>query len=213
MRTLEQCKAEIFRRSEEKINIRKQRRKHILVGCIPVILCISALSLIYFPGKFANKAGTPAETYENVNGSIVTSVAEVRVDGEKLQLSYTDPNQIFSICNILLPDGSMAGQNGISESTEIAPEGDTLQPTENTSGYVPDQNSETKAPERTDVTATYGSAIGYTITLVSHDGAEETYYLCGNTIRNTTTKHKYTLPQNKLEELIRLLGIPSITFP
>ena len=45
MRSLEECKAEIFRRSEEKIKKRKQQRTRILAVCLPLCLCVGALAL------------------------------------------------------------------------------------------------------------------------------------------------------------------------
>lgn len=45
MRSLEECKVEIFRRSEEKIKKRKQQRTRILAICLPLCLCVGALAL------------------------------------------------------------------------------------------------------------------------------------------------------------------------
>ena len=39
MRNMDQCKAEMFGRSEEKIRNRKKTRNRILCGCIPLVLC------------------------------------------------------------------------------------------------------------------------------------------------------------------------------
>ena len=49
MRNLEDCKAEIFRRSEERIKERKRARKRVLACCIPLCLLLVAGGLYLRP--------------------------------------------------------------------------------------------------------------------------------------------------------------------
>ena len=49
MRNLEDCKAEVFRRSEERIKERKRKRNRVLVGCIPLCLLLVAGGLYIRP--------------------------------------------------------------------------------------------------------------------------------------------------------------------
>ena len=51
MRELNECKAEVFRRSEKRMKERKRRRKHILLTCIPMVLCIMMLGVYVLPEK------------------------------------------------------------------------------------------------------------------------------------------------------------------
>ncbi len=49
MRNLEDCKAEVFRRSEERIKERKRKRNHVLAWCIPLCLLLVAGGLYIRP--------------------------------------------------------------------------------------------------------------------------------------------------------------------
>jgi len=49
MRNLEDCKAEVFRRSEERIKERKRKRNRVLVCCIPLCLLLVAGGLYIRP--------------------------------------------------------------------------------------------------------------------------------------------------------------------
>jgi len=57
MRSLEACKAEIFRRSEEKIKQRKKMRNRVLAACVPVCLCVVIGAAGVFSGAFGAKSG------------------------------------------------------------------------------------------------------------------------------------------------------------
>ena len=49
MRNLQECQAEVFRRSEKRIHERKKRRAHLLMLCIPLALCITIIGAYLFP--------------------------------------------------------------------------------------------------------------------------------------------------------------------
>ena len=49
MRELNECKAEVFRRSEKRIKERKQHRNQMLAGCIPLVLCIAVAGVYFLP--------------------------------------------------------------------------------------------------------------------------------------------------------------------
>ncbi|MCI8331440.1 MAG: hypothetical protein HFE78_01235 [Clostridiales bacterium] len=49
MRNLEECKAEVFRRSEKRIKERKKKRKQILTGLVPFCFCLVLLSAVNLP--------------------------------------------------------------------------------------------------------------------------------------------------------------------
>lgn len=55
MRELNECTAEVFRRSENRIKERKKKRNHVLAWCIPLCLLIAVCSVIpLMPGEPAN---------------------------------------------------------------------------------------------------------------------------------------------------------------
>lgn len=65
MRSLEECKAEIFRRSEEKIKQRKKMRNRVLATCVPVCLCVVIGAAGAFSGAFGAKSENMAQAPES----------------------------------------------------------------------------------------------------------------------------------------------------
>lgn len=72
MRELNECKAEILRRSESEIKKRKQRRKTILSWCIPLCLVLSLWSVFFLPAMLpagSDMAGNDEE-FPDTNYSV-----------------------------------------------------------------------------------------------------------------------------------------------
>ena len=65
MRSLDECKAEIFRRSEEKIKQRKKMRNRVLAACVPVCLCVVIGAAGAFSGAFGAKSENMAQAPES----------------------------------------------------------------------------------------------------------------------------------------------------
>ena len=65
MRSLDECKAEIFRRSEEKIKQRKKMRNRVLAACVPVCLCVVIGAAGVFSGAFGAKGENMAQAPES----------------------------------------------------------------------------------------------------------------------------------------------------
>ncbi len=64
MRDFNECKAEVFRRIEEGIRLRRQRRNRVLACCIPLCLCIAVLSVYALPELLP--AGKSNDMPENI---------------------------------------------------------------------------------------------------------------------------------------------------
>ena len=85
MRTLEQCKAEVFRRSEEKIRKRKVVRRCVIAACLPLCLFMSFWAVMILPAMMpasadnAEKNGSPMELYDDTEKEFPTSTATVAV--------------------------------------------------------------------------------------------------------------------------------------
>lgn len=56
MRNLEECRAEVFRRSEARIRARKRRNIAILTACVPLVLCVALVWAAGLPGKTGERA-------------------------------------------------------------------------------------------------------------------------------------------------------------
>lgn len=85
MMNFEERKAEIFRRSDERIKIRKQNRRRIVMSCIPIVICAGVLSAAFAQGNFTEKAdsipnswgiSTDKATVQKTEGSAYGSLAE-----------------------------------------------------------------------------------------------------------------------------------------
>jgi len=192
MRDLKECQAEVFRRSEKRIKERKRRRNHILMACIPIVLCVSLFSVLNLPDMMSAGSSDFAapEMYangltEDMCGSLSCTVTKITVAGSGFSQSYTDLDQILRISNQLYTYETRGWGDG---NSEVADDEDG---SENISGFISDS-----------------ATAGYRITLVMHEGENARYLLAGNTLKNLITNQAHTLTQMQVNELYDLLGIP-----
>ena len=70
MRKLDECRAEVFRRSENRIIKRKKNRRRVIACCAPLILFVTVWSATSLPGILsgADNDKVPGEPYVNVSG-------------------------------------------------------------------------------------------------------------------------------------------------
>ena len=196
MRELHECQAEVFRRSEKRIKERKQRRNHILMACIPLVLCITLLGAFLFPGatpedpSFNGSAGggLTEEKFE----SLSCPIAKITVTGGNFSQTYKEVEDLLLISDQLYSYGSRGSETNGTTDDGIASEGeDRKENADDVSGSVADSAN-----------------IAYTITLITHEGVKTEYQLVGKTLKNLTTKQTYNLSQTQVNELYELLGIP-----
>ena len=197
MRELHECQAEVFRRSEKRIKERKQRRNHILMACIPLVLCLTAFGGFLFPQLFNHKQapesmpdpfGTQAAMGQDEYQSLTCAIAEIKVSGNGVSIHYTDVADILLISDQLNTYGTRAPETNA---------------TVNEDGSDRKENAD-------DVIGSVMESVNaaYTITLITHEGVKTEYCLFGNTLRNQTTNQAYTLTYEQAKELRDMLGIP-----
>jgi len=203
MRELHDCRTEVFRRSEERIQARKKRRTHILMTCIPLVLCVSMAGALHFHNR-NHKSAPPeaiADGANDVNGH--NDVIRIQVTGENMSLYHTDPR---AIQDILLQLDSRSGVTAgiVLDEPEVIPEGiaddATLAPTD-----VPRDSNDHSAVRQE--STQYAATIGYTITVILEDGSTHSYYLSGNTLEDLAKNETYPLTQAELTQLKNLLGV------
>ena len=196
MRNFEERKAEVFRRSEKRIKERKQRRNHILMACIPLVLCITLLGAFLFPGatpedpSFNGSAGggLTEEKFE----SLSCPIAKITVTGGNFSQTYKEVEDLLLISDQLYSYGSRGSEtNGTTDDGIASESEDRKENADDVSGSVADSAN-----------------IAYTITLITHEGVKTEYQLVGKTLKNLTTKQTYNLSQTQVNELYELLGIP-----
>ena len=200
MRNFEERKAEVFRRSEKRIKERKQRRNHILMTCIPLVLCITLFSALFLPGMLPGETKDPGVAdgavgglTENKSESLTCAYTKIDVIGNGISLSYTKASDMLSISNLLASYVVNEPEN--STSVDEHPRGDDFQ----------NESAENIYTGTTGATSAAGT--GYVITLTLHEGGTVVYRLTGNSLLNLAENKTYKLTQAQLKELNELLGI------
>lgn len=112
MRTLHECQAEVFRRSEERIRARRRATRALLV-CLPLILCITAFSLFVLP-DLAALPGEPGS--KNDSASPPPAVCRIDISEADQVTSVTDQARIRAITDALTelnvsPDAPSGGSD------------------------------------------------------------------------------------------------------
>ena len=195
MRNIQECYEEALRRSEEQIKARKKRRTHILVACIPMVLCLTIFAGFLFPGlgvttdKAAPEAGPPLFNAESAMGDgAVILMDSVEVVGNGLAHKFTSPEEVQEIMDFITsivtaPQTNTTAEtfdiitdSSLTEDALILPGGDTL-------------------------------VNGYQITLLHSSGTTEEYTLLGPSLTNHSTGEVFLLNEETYFALKDLLGI------
>lgn len=191
MRELHECQAEVFRRSEKRIKERKQRRNHILMACIPLVLCITLFGALLLPGM--EPTGSTGELLqENFSeqhaGGLGTEAVgglftdSVEVSGNGVSSYYTSAEDVQGIITLL-------------NSIVSIPESDD--------GYGDRDLSEGSSGIKENP-----SEDGYTITVKLSDGTNQEYLLKGNLLIDQVAKKTFLMSTDACRELKDTLGIP-----
>ena len=129
MRSLDECKAEIFRRSEIKIKQRKKNRNRVLAACIPLCLCISIGAAGVFSGAFGakseNMAAAPESGHWNNGGNSLYLAESV---GDDVCTSDSTLNR--NPASIQKPEDSQYGERpiyGITTELKVTAESENYE--------------------------------------------------------------------------------------
>ena len=109
MREINECTAEVFRRSEKRIKERKRNRNRILMCCIPLLICITVFSTAILPAMMPAKKGENlsdncSDMAGNADGTNVAYVSvEVINVGTATQSTILkdDADEVAQICYTL----------------------------------------------------------------------------------------------------------------
>ena len=180
MRTLDQCKAEVFRRSKERIRKRNIIRSCVLAACIPVVLCVGMWSVLILPAMMpASMADMAASenmaVSENDTHSIHTSAMQVVIES-KTSCDTQDTSSDIS-ADVLYSTITRMHFISLAEESENKP-----------SNQLKDQHD----PD-------------YTITFTAPDGTQTVFTLSGSTLTNVTQNDARTLDPESLERLKQML--------
>ena len=191
MRNFEERKAEVFRRSEKRIKERKQRRNHILMTCIPLVLCLTIFGAFLFPQLDDLKQAPESNNEHYFSGAMGTEAdgglfaGSVEVSGNGVSSYYTSVENVQGIMRLI---------NGIV----AVPETDDADKDENF--VVEDSTStELKGDHKEN---------GYRILVKRSDGSSAEYLLVGSMLIDQATQNEFYMSEETSKELKDALGIP-----
>ena len=208
MRNFEERKAEVFRRSENRIKERKRNRNLILAMCIPLCLVLTIFSFTMLPGMlpvghddaenegFGNISDGIADTDGAGNPGLVHNFVMVDVKGTGAQSQYHSTienapgvNEVFEqIYTILIPHESHNDIVGdFSDGTVGIPDSDG-------SDELKDYTNNTKASS-------------YIITMSTANGVNRTFTLTENKLYDTELNVEVELTAEQVSNLKSALGL------
>lgn len=110
MRSLQECQAEVFRRSEKRIRTRRRAIRAVMV-CVPLVLCLTAFSLLVRPGLPSSPDGAPPK---NNAASPPPAVCRIDVSGAGQVTSITDEGRVCAIADTLAALNDTPGAEGLT---------------------------------------------------------------------------------------------------
>ena len=198
MREINECTAEVFRRSEKRIKERKRNRNRILAFCIPLCLIVTVWSIMILPAIMpANKSNNAAGEGMDMAGSVDgTAAAYVRVEvmstGTATQSAILkdDADEVAQIYYTMQSSFVNSG-GGNKESAKEEAEDDALT----------DENKDYSQSGTTNLSS------GFRIIFSTENGAQTIYSLSGDKLINETTKQETILAEDQRSNLLNMLGL------
>lgn len=193
MRELNECTAEVFRRSEKRIKERRRNRVRVLAVCIPICLIVAVWSAIVFPGMMPGMETSDlaqyAEVVEYAERDLVFIAVEIQDAGlfpEEHDGRVTDPAavaEMFHAIHSLFADVDGNGQNA----------GVNLPAAEDNACYDQIESANTWRV--------------CTITFTAEDGLQAVYVLSENTLVDVNGNKTIFLSDAQAAELLAVFGI------
>ena len=192
MRSFEERKAEVFRRSENRIKERRKARSRALAVCIPLCLIITVWSVTVLPAMLPvnNKnSGAAAERAENTSDAIYYSKNEyVRIETknstaeDQTAILKKDPEEIAEAYRLVqsMLNGNEQNDNHRTEDHEQ----------QQTAG-----GNANKA------------ASAYKITFTATDGNQTCYMLNDHVLIDIGTNKETVLTEEQYVQLLQALGV------
>ena len=119
MRSFEERKAEIFRRSEERINEKRKKRNRIISICIPVLICLGAYSIFILPAMMPAGESAADDAHQEIADEVVIYPVTVEFfdNDSNLICSYTESEKIMQLCTVT--DSIINENSTLNESASI----------------------------------------------------------------------------------------------
>lgn len=184
MREINECTAEVFRRSEKRIKERKRNRNRILMCCIPFLICITVFSATILPAMMpASNKDSAAEENMQISdadgsaGSTACSYVSVEVKSKDTEHSklITDKLNVDQLYFSILDATEINADVGESPDDD----GNDFENKESASGTV-----------------------NYEFTFKTAEGDASTYRLAGNILFCVETEQTIYLSDEQYNRII-----------
>lgn len=198
MRSIQECQAEVFRRSEIRIKARKKRRQQIITACLPLVLGVCAVSALVLPellqtGAKTSEAAPAMGSPDGGYYSYSCAIEKITVEGKGICLQVTDTERTMSIYDHLT--GRTVG------STADQPK-DSPRPENESEATTPKQNTDKTGSATEDC-----AGDGITVTVIMGDGSRREFLLAGDVLTDLKENRSRRLSAYQLAELRQLLGL------
>ena len=199
MREINECTAEVFRRSEKRIKERKRNRNRILMCCIPFLICFTIFSAAILPAMMPAKKGENlsdncSDKAGNADGTNVAYVSvEVINVGTATQSSILkdDADEVAQIYYTL--QSSFVNSGGDNKESVNDMEDDGLMLMEDNKDFS--QSGTTKLSSE------------FRIIFTTENASQTIYSLSGYKLINKTTKQETLLTADQRSNILDTLGL------
>lgn len=202
MRELDECTAEVFRRSEKRIKERARNRSRAFAACLPVCLIAAAWSAVIFSGIMPElETSDRAQAVEAVNGNAGGSLScpyvsvEIQAAGLFPEGHYGKVTDRLAVAEMFRAVYSLfadAGGNDRDSNGNLPANENVPAPEDN---VYDDQTESTNKPKVC------------TITFTAEDGSQAVYILSENTLVDAETKETIILSDAQAAGLMAVFGI------
>lgn len=194
MRDLDECKAEIFRRSEEKIKQRRKARRKMMTGGLSLCLCLVVGTAVIVPALSSKKSTAEGTMDEELHAEELPGAIDV-LSVEIENLPGTAPYY-----QTLTDEAEVTGlYERIRDLCEEAPEDEKL------NGYGKDQ---VKDPMENNYAEGVWEPQNYRITFTAEDGEKRNFVLAGCLLRSEEDGRSWLLEEEAAATLAAALGLP-----
>ena len=199
MRNFEERKAEIFRRSENRIKERKRNRTRILAMCIPLCLVLTIFSVVMIPGMLP--VGT--DNAENL-GFVSDGTADQ--DGADGAVGSVGESKTHNFVSVTVKDGDYSNKFTDMSSVNVVFHHiyDILEANGGYRDITDESGTGDNVEDATDATAKVGGII---ITMTSVDGTDRVFLLDGLTLYDQAFKKEITLTTAQRNDLLVALEL------
>ena len=202
MRELNECRAEVFRRSENRIKERKRNRNRILAMCIPLCLIVMVWSVTILPGMLPAGKDAAGENLAQTPGNLEDADGAVGSAGESKTHGFVSVTVKDGEYTCELTDASVVNKVfqqifDIQEANGEYKDSADMQ--------EPEVDGDAEHKDAASNATTNAGSI--TITMTSADGSKRVYTLNGLTLYDETLEKGYELTEAQRNDLLVALEL------